>query len=70
MSYLIPFILRDEQRQIKSEIEVLPASVIYNGTSRLGETLAIYHPSLCRSVNMQDLPESLMDAVRDKVNDR
>ena len=41
MSDLTPFVLSEEQRQIKAEIEGLPVAVIFDGTSRLGEALAI-----------------------------
>ena len=38
---LIPFVLNEERRQIKAEIVGLPVAVIFDGTSRLGEALAI-----------------------------
>ena len=41
MSDLIPFVLNEEQRQIKAEIVGLSVAVIFDGTSRLGEALAI-----------------------------
>ena len=41
MSDLIPFILSEERAQIKAEIEGLHVAVIFDGTSRLGEALAI-----------------------------
>jgi len=41
MSDLIPFVLEEERRQIKEEIAGLPVAVIFDGTSRLGEALAI-----------------------------
>jgi len=41
MSDLIPFVLEKERRQIKEEIAGLPVAVIFDGTSRLGEALAI-----------------------------
>ena len=41
MSDLIPLVLSEEKRRVKSEIEGSPVSVIFDGTSRLGEALAI-----------------------------
>ncbi len=41
MSDLIPFVLNEELRQIKAEIVGLPVAAIFDGTSRLGEALAI-----------------------------
>ena len=41
MSELIPFLLNEERRQIKTEIVGLPVAVIFDGTSRLGDALAI-----------------------------
>ena len=41
MSDLIPFILEEEQARIKNEIAGKAVSVIYDGTTRLGEALAI-----------------------------
>ena len=41
MSDLIPFVLSEERRKIKAEIEGLPVAVIFDGTSRLGEALAV-----------------------------
>ena len=41
MSDLIPFVLREEKKLIKGEMEGLPAAVIFDGTSRLGEALPI-----------------------------
>ena len=41
MSDLIPFILDEEKKQIKTEVAGLPVAVIFDGTSRLGEALAI-----------------------------
>ena len=41
MSDLIPFVLSEERRKIKTEIEGLPVAVIFDGTSRLGEALAV-----------------------------
>ena len=37
----IPFILNEEESHIRSEIEGQNVSVIFDGTSRLGEALAI-----------------------------
>ena len=41
MSDLIPFILKEEQERIKAEISGRPVSVIFDGTTRLGEALAV-----------------------------
>ena len=41
MSDLIPFILSEEKKQLKAEIDGVPVAVIFNGTSRLGEALAV-----------------------------
>lgn len=41
MSNLIPFILSEEVQRLKSEIKDKPISVIFDGTCRLGEALAI-----------------------------
>ena len=41
MSDLIPFILEEEQARIKNEIACKAVTVIYDGTTRLGEALAI-----------------------------
>ena len=41
MSDVIPFILSEEKRRIKDEIAGKDVSVIFDGTSRLGEALAI-----------------------------
>ena len=38
---LIPFIVDDEQKRMKKEIEGKDISVIFDGTTRLGEALAI-----------------------------
>ena len=41
MSDLIPFVLKEEQLRIKQEISSEFVSVIFDGTSRLGEALAV-----------------------------
>ena len=41
MSDLIPFVLQEEKQQIRSEINNKPISVIFDGTTRLGEALAV-----------------------------
>ena len=41
MSDLIPFVHSEETKRIKSEIKGVPVSVIFDGTSQLGEALAI-----------------------------
>ena len=41
MSDIVPFILNKERQRIKQEIEGLPVSVIFDGTTRLGEALAV-----------------------------
>lgn len=41
MSDIVPFILNEERQRIKQEIEGLPVSVIFDGTTRLGEALAV-----------------------------
>ena len=41
MSDLIPFVLRQEQAKIKEEIEGKHVAVIFDGTTYLGEVLAI-----------------------------
>lgn len=49
MSDLIPFVLSEEKRQLKAEIDGLPVAVIFDGTSRLGEALAIIFRFVDRS---------------------
>ena len=41
MSDLIPFVLKEEQQRVKQEIDSKCVSVIFDGTSRLGEALAV-----------------------------
>ena len=41
MSDLVPFILTEEQAEIKEEINGKEVSVIFDGTTRLGEAMAI-----------------------------
>ena len=41
MSDLIPFVLKEEQQRIKQEISSKGVSVIFDGTSGLGEALAV-----------------------------
>ena len=41
MSDLIPFILSEERKQIRDESSGKPVSIIFDGTSRLGEALVI-----------------------------
>ena len=41
MSDLIPFIVQEEQTQNKKEIEGKCVSVIFDGTTRMGEALAV-----------------------------
>ena len=38
---LIPFILKEEQPRIKQEITDKPVSVIFDGTSHLGEVMVV-----------------------------
>ena len=67
MSDIIPFVLSEEKRQLKAEIDGLPVAVIFDGTSRLGEALAIILRFVDRSsltirqrlVRMQLLAKSL-----------
>ena len=67
MSDLIPFVLTEERRKIKAEIEGLPVAVIFDGTSRLGEALAVIIRFVDRStltihqrlIKMQLLSKSL-----------
>lgn len=67
MSDLIPFVLSEEKRQLKAEIDGLPVAVIFDGTSRLGEALDIILRFVDRSslkihqrlVRMQLLAKSL-----------
>ena len=67
MSDLIPFILSEEKKQLKAEIDGLPVALIFDGTSRLGEALAIILRFVDRSslkihqrlVRMQLLVKSL-----------
>ena len=37
----VPFILKEEESRIRSEIDGQQLSVIFDGTSRLGEALAV-----------------------------
>ena len=41
MSDLIPFILKEERSRIQSEIDGKPLSIVFDGTTRLGEALAV-----------------------------
>ena len=41
MSDLIPFVHKEEQSRVKKEIEGQRVSVVFDGTRRLGEALAI-----------------------------
>jgi hypothetical protein len=41
MHDLIPFVADDEQKRTKQEIEGKDVSVIFDGTTRLGEALAV-----------------------------
>ena len=41
MSDLVPFILDQEKENLKKEIAGKPLSIIFNGTSRLGEVFAV-----------------------------
>ena len=67
MSDLIPFVLSEERSQIRAEIEGLPVSVIFDGTTRFGEALAIIlryvdHSSLTihqRLIRIQLLTKSM-----------
>ena len=67
MSDIIPFVLSEEKRQLKAEIDGLPVAVIVDATSRLGEALAIILRFVDRSslttcqrlVRMQLLAKSL-----------
>jgi len=43
MSDLLLFILDQEKEKLKNEIADKPLSIIFDGTSRLGELLAIVH---------------------------
>lgn len=38
---IIPFVLENEQARIKTEIEGKAMSIIFDGTTRLGEALAV-----------------------------
>ena len=67
MSDLVPFILKEEQCRIKEEIADRQVAVIFDGTSRLGEALAIVLRFVSddwileqRLVRMQLLAKSLM----------
>jgi hypothetical protein len=46
MADLIPFILAEEKEQIKTEISGKDASVVFDGTCRLGEALVIIFRSV------------------------
>ena len=59
----VPFILKDEENRIRQEIEGKQLSIIFDGTSRLGEALAIV---VCfvndhRLVRLQMLTKSLTE---------
>ena len=41
MSNLIPFIWKEEQKRIKIEIEGRDLSIVFDGTTRLGEAVVI-----------------------------
>ena len=41
MHDLIPFVASEEQKRIKQEIEGKVVSVVFDGTTRLGEALAV-----------------------------
>ena len=66
MSDLVPFILKEEQCRIKHEIADKQVGVIFDGTTRLGEALAIVIQFISddwtpeqRLVRMQLLAKSL-----------
>ena len=42
MSDLVPYIVTQEKADIKAEILGKPVSVIFDGTTRLGEAMALY----------------------------
>ena len=44
MHDLIPFVAEEEHKQIKKEVEGRDVSVIFDGTTRLGEALAVINP--------------------------
>lgn len=44
---LIPFVLSDETKQIKAEINGKDVSIIFDGTTQLGEALAIIVRYVC-----------------------
>ena len=41
MSNLVPLIISQEQADVKQEISGRPVSVIFDGTTRLGEAMAV-----------------------------
>ena len=41
MSNLIPFIWKEEEKRIKNEIEGRDLSIVFDGTTRLGEAVVI-----------------------------
>ena len=41
MSDLVPFILKEEEANLKQELQEKPVSVIFDGTTRSGEAMAI-----------------------------
>ena len=51
MSDLIPFILSEETKHIMDEIDGKPVSIVFDGTSRLGEALVIGLLMVGRSAN-------------------
>ena len=53
MSDLVPLIVAQEQTEIKNELSGRPVSVVFDGTTRLGEALAVVVRFVDRSVTIQ-----------------
>ena len=55
MSDLIPFILQQEHRKIQNEVSGRDVSVIFDGTTRLGESFAIELQFISSELNIDQL---------------
>ena len=53
MSDLIPLLVSQEQADIKGELSGRPISVVFDGTTRLGEAMAVVVRCIDTSFNMQ-----------------
>ena len=60
----VPFILSEQKAKIKQEIKGQFLSIVFDGTSRLGEVLAVVS-SLCSSVGDSSASNSITDSAKE-----